>query len=139
MTDHPVPPWVEKVVQAVAELPDRTSPDDWPDAMLVTADELRGLLLAACPPPPEECPTCLGLGEIEVQDRPIEASPPPSEARAVIVRLRAAEQARLAACYKLPYDTHGIRLRNAYLQALNDVEAALPGVSPVPSETRTAP
>lgn len=30
-----------RVVQRVAELPDRTSPDDWPDAMLVTADELR--------------------------------------------------------------------------------------------------
>jgi hypothetical protein len=38
-----VEPWsdvVRKIVQDVAELPDRTSPDDWPDAMLVTGDEL---------------------------------------------------------------------------------------------------
>lgn len=36
---------VNDVIQAVAELPDRTSPEDWPDAMLVTADELRAILL----------------------------------------------------------------------------------------------
>jgi hypothetical protein len=35
---------VDAVVIRVAELPDRTSPDDWPDAMLVTADELRGIV-----------------------------------------------------------------------------------------------
>ncbi|WPZ36740.1 hypothetical protein T8K17_11400 [Thalassobaculum sp. OXR-137] len=33
-----------RVVQDVAELPDRTSPDDWPDAMLVTAKELRRIV-----------------------------------------------------------------------------------------------
>jgi hypothetical protein len=35
---------IERVIQRVAELPDRTSPDDWPDAMLVTAEELRDIL-----------------------------------------------------------------------------------------------
>lgn len=30
----------DRIVQRVAELPDRTSPDDWPEAMLVTAEEL---------------------------------------------------------------------------------------------------
>lgn len=35
---------IEGVIQRVAELPDRTSPDDWPEAMLVTADELRAIL-----------------------------------------------------------------------------------------------
>jgi hypothetical protein len=35
---------IDECVQRVAELPDRTSPDDWPDAMLVTADELRRIL-----------------------------------------------------------------------------------------------
>lgn len=34
------------VLRDVAELPDRTSPDDWPEAMLVTADELRAILTA---------------------------------------------------------------------------------------------
>lgn len=33
-----------RVVQDVAELPDRTSPDDWPEAMLVTADELTAIV-----------------------------------------------------------------------------------------------
>jgi hypothetical protein len=37
---------IDGVVRDVAELPDRTSPDNWPDAMLVTADELRSILLA---------------------------------------------------------------------------------------------
>lgn len=37
----------DRVVQMVAELPDRTSPEDWPEAMLVTADELRDVLVAA--------------------------------------------------------------------------------------------
>lgn len=35
---------IEQIVRDVAELPDRTSPDDWPDAMLVTADELTEIL-----------------------------------------------------------------------------------------------
>jgi hypothetical protein len=48
----PLPMWfidcvTDRVVGAVAELPDRTSPDDWHDAMLVTADELREIVKAA--------------------------------------------------------------------------------------------
>lgn len=34
------------VVRAVAELPDRDSPEGWPAAMLVTSDELRGIVRA---------------------------------------------------------------------------------------------
>lgn len=34
-----------RVLRRVAELPDRTSPEDWPDAMLVTYDELRQILI----------------------------------------------------------------------------------------------
>lgn len=37
----------DKVVQSVVELPDRTSPDDWPEAMLVTSDELETIVLDA--------------------------------------------------------------------------------------------
>jgi hypothetical protein len=37
----------EKLVRSVAELPDRTSPDDWPEAMLVTQDELLEIARAA--------------------------------------------------------------------------------------------
>lgn len=35
---------IDNVIRDVAELPDRTSPEDWPEAMLVTADELRMIL-----------------------------------------------------------------------------------------------
>lgn len=41
----------EQVVQRVAELPDRTSPDDWPEVMLVTSEELTAIVLAACGAP----------------------------------------------------------------------------------------
>lgn len=33
-----------KVIQEVSELPDRTSPEDQPEMMLVSADELRGIV-----------------------------------------------------------------------------------------------
>lgn len=35
------------IIQDVAELPDRTSPDDKPDLLLVTEDELEGIICAA--------------------------------------------------------------------------------------------
>ena len=35
------------IVREVAELPDRTSPEDWPEAMLVTADELTAIIRQA--------------------------------------------------------------------------------------------
>jgi hypothetical protein len=35
---------ITKIVRDVAELPDRTSPDDQPDMMLVTAEELQIIL-----------------------------------------------------------------------------------------------
>jgi L-aminopeptidase/D-esterase-like protein len=37
---------VDLIVRDVAELPDRTSPDDWPEAMIVTATELRQIIRA---------------------------------------------------------------------------------------------
>lgn len=38
--------FINRVVLRVAELPDRNSPDDQPDMMLVTDKELRGILRA---------------------------------------------------------------------------------------------
>lgn len=35
---------IDLILRDVAELPDRTSPDDWPEALLVTAEELREIL-----------------------------------------------------------------------------------------------
>jgi len=33
--------------QLKLKVPDRTSPEDWPEAMLVTSDELRGIVIDA--------------------------------------------------------------------------------------------
>lgn len=41
----PAGPTIDKIIQDVAELPDRTSPDDQPDMMMVTADELLTILI----------------------------------------------------------------------------------------------
>jgi hypothetical protein len=54
---------ITDIIRSVAELPDRNSPEDWPEAMLVTADELRALLAAASPIPTEE-PTDRGYSEM---------------------------------------------------------------------------
>ena len=35
---------IPAIVKRVAELPDRSSPDDWPAAMLVTGDELAQII-----------------------------------------------------------------------------------------------
>jgi hypothetical protein len=52
------PDLIDQIICDVSELPDRNSPEDWPDAMLVTADELRIILERAleqrAPPPPGE-------------------------------------------------------------------------------------
>lgn len=37
-------PWISEVLREIQEMPDRTSPADFPTAMLVTARELRGIL-----------------------------------------------------------------------------------------------
>lgn len=40
---------IAAVIREVAELPDRTSPPDQPDAMVVTESELRAILLEYLP------------------------------------------------------------------------------------------
>lgn len=35
----------DRVVQDVCDLPDRNSPDDWPEAMLVTGEELHRIVM----------------------------------------------------------------------------------------------
>lgn len=36
----------DEFVRDVCELPDRTSPEDWPEALLITGEELHEMLLA---------------------------------------------------------------------------------------------
>ena len=43
--------WIDDVIRDVSEFPDRDSPADWPDAMLVTAAELRLVIERHCPMP----------------------------------------------------------------------------------------
>jgi 20S proteasome alpha/beta subunit len=40
--------WIDSIVQAVQELPDRDSPEDQPEMMLVTDKELRGIIEDKC-------------------------------------------------------------------------------------------
>lgn len=47
---------IDRIIREVAELPDRSSPEDWPEAMLVTSDELRSILTDALPSPPQVDP-----------------------------------------------------------------------------------
>lgn len=47
MTDQTAQEIAGQIVREVAELRDRTSPDDWPEAMLVTAAELHDIALSA--------------------------------------------------------------------------------------------
>ncbi len=44
--------WIDNVLRDVAELPDRNSPEDWPEAMLVTGDELRQIIVTHAPAEP---------------------------------------------------------------------------------------
>lgn len=44
--------WIDNVLRDVAELPDRNSPKDWPEAMLVTGAELRQIIVTHAPTEP---------------------------------------------------------------------------------------
>lgn len=36
---------INHIIRDVAELPDRTSPEDWPEALILTGDELKEILI----------------------------------------------------------------------------------------------
>jgi hypothetical protein len=40
--------WIDSIVRDVSEIPDRNSPDDNPDMMLVTEKELRDIISDHC-------------------------------------------------------------------------------------------
>jgi hypothetical protein len=40
--------WIDSIIQKVQELPDRDSPEDRPEIMLVTDAELRAILHDSC-------------------------------------------------------------------------------------------
>lgn len=60
--------FIENVSLDVAELPDRTSPDDRPDMMLVTAEELESCLRAHLPILLHEAQPLLGVERQELRD-----------------------------------------------------------------------
>lgn len=47
-------PIITQIIREVAELPDRTSPEDRPEMMLVSCDELEGILEATLPAETED-------------------------------------------------------------------------------------
>ncbi|MES2488506.1 MAG: hypothetical protein V4607_01855 [Pseudomonadota bacterium] len=47
MNDPKLPEWWDRFIQNISEIPDRTSPDDEPAAMIATADELESCALRA--------------------------------------------------------------------------------------------
>jgi hypothetical protein len=48
ITTSNVQDWIESIIQDVCELPDRDSPEDQPEMMLVTDKELREILEDKC-------------------------------------------------------------------------------------------
>ncbi len=40
--------WIDSIVRRVQELPDRNSPDDQPEMMMVTDKELRDIIMDRC-------------------------------------------------------------------------------------------
>jgi hypothetical protein len=40
--------WIDSIVRRVQELPDRNSPDDQPEMMMVTDTELRDIIMDRC-------------------------------------------------------------------------------------------
>jgi len=55
-----------RICREVAELPDRNSPEGWPEAMLVTHDELRSIVLATVGLPPSPQPSKTDTDKAEV-------------------------------------------------------------------------
>ena len=68
--------WIDNVLRDVAELPDRNSPEDWPEAMLVTGAELRQIIVAHAAEAPQSGPVLLTdedfFQEIEGAGIPVE-------------------------------------------------------------------
>jgi hypothetical protein len=48
IADREVTLWIDSILRKVAELPGRDSPEDKPDLMLVSDNELRAILEDAC-------------------------------------------------------------------------------------------
>lgn len=59
---------IDRVTRDVAELPDRNSPEDWPEAMLVTAAELADIIRAALPVEPSDGTAPTQPAQAEQQD-----------------------------------------------------------------------
>lgn len=98
---HPTPTadtgLLDLIVRDVAELPDRSSPEDWPEAMLVTGDELKDILRSR-----------LSTGEQEVGEL-VEAAEMVADSELVVDALHNAQFHYLATML----DGHLARLRAA--------------------------
>lgn len=69
---------IERIIQDACELPDRTSPEDQPDMMLITGEELDMLLrrhLGLEDAPPSQEGASEGEGEMDDSSSPAVAAP----------------------------------------------------------------
>ena len=56
--------WIDSVLREVAELPNRNSPEGWPEAMLVTGAELRQIIITHAPAEPVNAKLLRALKEL---------------------------------------------------------------------------
>lgn len=57
--------WITDVVRTIAELPDRNSLEDQPEMMLVSADELRAIIISHAQAETLELPACPRCGDAD--------------------------------------------------------------------------
>ena len=85
--------WIDSVLREVAELPDRNSPDGWPEAMLVTGAELRQIIVAHAPAEPVNARLldALKLAECVYRKNVVNEGEPSSVLEAMQAAITAAE------------------------------------------------
>lgn len=88
--------WINSVLRDVAELPDRNSPEDWPEAMLVTGAELRQIIITHAPAEPVNARLldALKLAECVYRKNVVNEGEPSSVLEAMQAAITAAEAQR---------------------------------------------
>ena len=88
--------WIDSVLRDVAELPDRNSPEDWPEAMLVTGAELRQIIITHAPAEPVNARLldALKLAECVYRKNVVNEGEPSSVLGAMQAAITAAEAQR---------------------------------------------
>lgn len=88
--------WIDSVLREFAELPDRNSPEGWPEAMLVTGAELRQIIITHAPAEPVNARLldALKLAECVYRKNVVNEGEPSSVLEAMQAAITAAEAQR---------------------------------------------